>query len=382
MKQMTFAKAGSGMEAAVSTAVGGVWENPKLRRTKTAWMLFLCALIFTTTVFACSGKAQAQSGSGGDAASDLAQAAGAAKDAAGKAAAAVTGGGKPAAAVQPAAASDFVYELNKAGDGVVITGIQKDAKFGANLVVPAEIEGLPVVAYLAWYGDSMSKNRKAPPLVSVVFPDSITYMGRSGIRLYDKNPIGEELEERYGIDKDFWAYDSTYYNLSARFEDYSSIQSIVLPKNLKIIPARLARLCRSLKDVTLPQALEVIGEEAFSDTALTKLAIPNGVRHIGNAAFSISAFTELVIPEGIKVIGEGMFAGCKALTSVTIPDSIEEIGAGAFNNCAELAAVKLPAHSIKYPKGRNSEKNDAFAYCPKLGLAAQKVISDTGYPDF
>jgi hypothetical protein len=131
------------------------------------------ALILAVTMAACSGKAQAQGG-GGDAGADLKQAADAVKGAAKE----VKGAVSKAAAGKPAEASDFVYTLNKAGDGVVITDIQKDAKFGANLVVPAEIEGFPVVAYLA---SSFSRDKKErDQLVSVVLPDSITYLGNSG----------------------------------------------------------------------------------------------------------------------------------------------------------------------------------------------------------
>jgi Tfp pilus assembly major pilin PilA len=74
-----------------------------------------------------------------------------------------------AAAAKEAEASDFIYELNKAGDGVIISGIQNDAKFGKDRLIPAEIEGYPVVEYNARHDYS--------GLAAVVFPESITKIG-------------------------------------------------------------------------------------------------------------------------------------------------------------------------------------------------------------
>jgi hypothetical protein len=330
---------------------------------KAAWTPLLCALLFAGLA-ACNGKAQAQSGGGGNAASDLAQAADAAKDAVKSAkdaagqAAAVTGGGKTATAGKPAEASDFVYKLNRAKSGVIITGIQKDAKFGANLVVPAEIEGFPVVAYLAQYRDSDAKERKAPPLVSVVFPDSITYMGQSRITVEDGPWSQHPLDKDYGIDEEFWKYDEALEYAHAEFSNSKSLQSIVLPKNLKIIPGDFAPICPSLKaeGITWPQEPEVIGNGAFYNNSFTSLVIPNGVKYIGGSAFKDS----------------------KTLTSITIPDSvirIEDTGVwGSFTGCSELTTVTVSAHPITY-----TDDPLTFSGCVKLNLASQKAIKDTGY---
>jgi hypothetical protein len=46
------------MEAAVSTALAGVFSRKKLRCIKTAWMLFLCTC--SLLIFACGGTPQAK----------------------------------------------------------------------------------------------------------------------------------------------------------------------------------------------------------------------------------------------------------------------------------------------------------------------------------
>ncbi|GHU85369.1 hypothetical protein FACS189473_4330 [Spirochaetia bacterium] len=315
---------------------------------------FLVIALIVSAMFVMVGCSKKGGGSGGNAGSgpDAAAAKGAADTV--KKAAAKGGAGN----AQPAAATDFVYELNEAGDGVIITGIQEDAKFGAHLVVPAEIEGFPVVVFLGKWNDRQAKDAKQPPLESVVFPDSIIFMGISFISLGSQHWVEQEYEELYP----YWYRFMDAFDGSA-FSGCKSLKRIVFPKKLKVIPAYVARHNPSLtaEGITWPESLEVIGDRAFYN---------NG-------------FTELVIPEGVKIIGASAFAENKTLTSVTIPDSIELIGAEVFADCRELAAVKIPAHPIEYDRavGSSDYHNGSFRNT-KLGIAAQTAISDTGYQDF
>ncbi len=70
----------------------------------------------------------------------------------------------------------------------------------------------------------------------------------------------------------------------------------------------------SARALSFPEALTVIGEEAFR----------------GN-----SSLTSVHIPESVVEIGEYAFADCENLHRVTIPSQVESIGAGAFDACGE-----------------------------------------------
>ncbi|GHU85362.1 hypothetical protein FACS189473_4310 [Spirochaetia bacterium] len=302
---------------------------------------------------ACSGKTQTSSG--GDSAAELKEAAGAAKDALKSTAKTAAGAAKDAvkstgnaAAGKPAEASDFVYGLNKAKNGVIISDVRDDAKFGAHLVVPAEIEGFPVVAFLANsrlnLGDFNARKNKRPPLESVVLPDSITYMGKFGI---------DGKYHEYGTHEDY-GRGSKYEYDSHSFRDCESLKRIVFPKNVKMVPPIWVTKTDSIKslksiDITWPEALEIWTGFQNDDS-----------------------ITELVIPNGVKVINSGSFSTMKSLTTVTIPDSVEVILNEAFNDCPQLSTVNVPAHAITYGP-------QAFSNCPRLGIAAQKAIKDTGY---
>jgi hypothetical protein len=113
-----------------------------------------------------------------------------------------------------APASDFKYDLNETGDGVVIQGYKGNA---TTLIVPSEIEGFPVT--------EMFKNCKA--LKSFTIPEGITFIG-----------LG--------------AFES------------SGLTSIVIPEGVKVIAVSAFMYCKDLKSVTLPESLEVLGPGAFS----------------------------------------------------------------------------------------------------------------------
>lgn len=210
-------------------------------------------------------------------------------------------------------ASDFKYELNETGDGVVIKGYLGK---GGHIRIPSIIEDLPVVEFAATAFDGFSDAE----IVSIVFPDSITTMQKSGKAFYFS----------------------------------STIKKVVFPKNLKEIPNYLFESCKDLSEIILPEDLEIIGQGAFED----------------------SAISSIVFPKKLKKIYDYAFRSCVNLVSITIPESIEYIGTGTFDGCSNLKTVNMPVKEIKY-----GNITGAFENCPRLTLKEQKKIKDTGYKE-
>lgn len=98
-------------------------------------------------------------------------------------------------------------------------------------------------------------------------------------------------------------------------------------------------------DVTIPDGVIRIGEEAFADCAeLVRVTIPESVRAIDDKAFSGCVNLRAVtIPTGVTRIGWSAFRNCTSLTDVTIPSGVQEIGYAAFSGCSALKCVTLPA---------------------------------------
>ena len=67
-----------------------------------------------------------------------------------------------------------------------------------------------------------------------------------------------------------------------------------------------------------------------------EVTIPDGVTSIGEQAFRGRKITSITIGSGVTGIGESAFYDSKQLTSVTLPDGIKGIGNSAFDGCNKL----------------------------------------------
>jgi hypothetical protein len=201
---------------------------------------------------------------------------------------------------------DFAYDLNAAGDGIVIKSYT-----GKNpiLIVPSEIEGYPVVE-LAWDGNTS--------IQVLVLPEGLKKLGGGG----------------YG------ATDSTY-------RTYSSLRSVIFPASL----AEMEDVAGfSFEDGVFSQCWQLTSAD-LSHTALTK---------IPRYAFYSSGLTDLKLPAGIKTIGRWAFRSCDELFTITIPDSVTAItfedGTSwvgddyAFEGCGKLPlATRKRLQDLGYP---------------------------------
>ena len=257
------------------------------------------------------------------------------------------GGSGSKTIIKSNSASDFKYELNEAGDGVVILDYLPRRVEGQqhHIVIPAKIEGYPVVSF--------------------------------GKPERSENQHGFVVGERW---TSFFPYDPDIG------------RALYMP---------------DITSVIIPDTVTYIGEAFSYSRYLKQITLPKDLKAIGWSAFEKSGITSIIIPEGVKIIASFAFMDCHSLTSVTLPESLEEIGENAFRNCTELTTVKLPSHPITYiattidpydsringntlrttPSIREGQidiifektDNDAFKDCPKLSLATRKAITDSGY---
>lgn len=278
-------------------------------------------IVLVAVLSACSPKAAKSSGS------SAAQAAGGSQPAD-----AASSGQAAKGTVAPA--SDFKYDLTKNGKGIVI--LQYTGK-GGNVIVPNEIEGVPVVQLGGPSGATAAGREifnhgfEGTKVTGVVLPDSII-MDFESVEYYEY----------------YLVYGGEFIN---GFKD-TPLQSITFPKGVTFIPKFFFENCKSLKSIAIPDTVKKIEEYAFRGSGLT----------------------DIIIPEGVDTILDFAFSDCKDLKSVTLPESINIIGQSAFAGCSNLETVKLPSHTINYAV-------DSFAFygCTKLNIAARKAINDSGY---
>ncbi|MDE5828715.1 MAG: leucine-rich repeat domain-containing protein [Duncaniella sp.] len=149
----------------------------------------------------------------------------------------------------------------------------------------------------------------------------------------------------------------------------SKLTEVVLPDGCTFddLRGRQFAMCYSLTKATLPADLKAVAFGMFNTcTSLDKLELPDGLETIGAEAFSNIAVTELQLPEGMTAVGEDAFHGCAALESLTLPSTLSEIGEYAFGLCTGLKDIYS---KIVYPSATKAftgvDYNSAVVYIPE-----------------
>lgn len=246
--------------------------------------------------------------------------------------------------------SDFDYDLNKEGTGVVIKKYKGKEK---DVVIPSLIEGFPVVQLgrMAFYKSN---------IVSVVIPDSVILISSDDVDSYGTGCF-------YGCE---------------------SLQKVTLSKNLKYIFGMCFHKCSSLKEITLPEGLEKIGYYAFKKSGLESITIPDSVSFIGDFAFQeCENLKTVTIGNGVKIIEDYAFFECSALTTVTIGSGIKSIKEKAFADCSSLTTFNIGVEKLNSGESfyiNNKYYDTGYYYnvfndCSSLSLKEKKKIRDTGY---
>jgi hypothetical protein len=102
------------------------------------------------------------------------------------------------------------------------------------------------------------------------------------------------------------------------FHCNSTIETVWINANVKIIRAGAFWFCDSLKELKLPNCLEEIEMTAFG--GCIKL-------------------NEVKLPHGLKKIGDNAFLECYSLYLAYVPASVTHIGEYAFDKCLNLTLV-------------------------------------------
>lgn len=222
-----------------------------------------------------------------------------------------------------------------------------DREVEGEVVIPAEIDGLPVtdIRQYAFYDcDGMT---------GITLPDSIVSIGDSAFgrcRGLTEITIPEGVTSIGSL-----AFSDTKWLEDRREEAPLVIVNnivvdgegcegdIVIPEGITDIAGYAFLYCGKIASVTLPGSVTDIGEHAFSYcSALTEITIPENVTSIGEYAFlGCRGLTSLNLPASLTSIENGVFEECYALTTMTIPENIVSIGENSFASCENLSSIRI-----------------------------------------
>lgn len=127
--------------------------------------------------------------------------------------------------------------------------------------------------------------------------------------------------------------------------DAKGLKSAVISEGIVEIGVGAFGWNRELKEISIPQTVEIIGNLAFeSCDSLKELVISQNLKVLGEQAFgNCGSLKEVVIPGNITIINLATFSGCDSLKKVEILEGVQEIGVCAFSFCDSLEEIIIPA---------------------------------------
>ncbi|MDE7422600.1 MAG: leucine-rich repeat protein [Lachnospiraceae bacterium] len=133
------------------------------------------------------------------------------------------------------------------------------------------------------------------------------------------------------------------------FNGCSSLTAITFPKTLTTLGSESFKACNRLTEVTLPKTLTTVktnlGDESpfVKCENLTKVTFETGMEKIPAYILNnASSVKEITIPETVKIIGDEAFGKLTQLKTITLPNNLESIERGVFSGCSSLTAITFP----------------------------------------
>lgn len=199
-----------------------------------------------------------------------------------------------------------------------------------------------------------------PNITSLSLPEGLEFIGESAFMLYQ----GTELDLPSTLE----------YLGKEAFAHATNVETLHIPINLEYIGLGALSHMSSLTAITAdPNNSSYTADGGVLYTkdgaelvlypcwnGVENVVVPEGVHKIGDGAFwGKWTMKSVTLPSTLDVIGDKAFRVCMGLTEITIPEGVTDIGSYAFNSCDTLKTVNLPS-TIK------TIEQSAFARCAQL----------------
>lgn len=159
------------------------------------------------------------------------------------------------------------------------------------------------------------------------------------------------------------------------FKDCSSLQTVTFNGNvLEFIALGAFSGCASLTDFTFPMlgSSFTLGASVFAGcSSLESIVLPENLKTISDNAFldCVSLETVTMMSDAAGTVGASAFSGCVKLKNVKLSDAITQIKQKAFLNCGMLEEIRLPASLTKLGNGATTSSagyGNVFENCVSL----------------
>ena len=184
------------------------------------------------------------------------------------------------------------------------------------------------------------------------------------------------------------------------FYKMTGLQTLHLGKAVRTIPYGLCMNCTALSDLSLPDTVQEIGMNAFTENLWLEdagdyvvlgdgllylyqgsskvLTLPEGIRAVCPDAFGACNVVSVTFPESLQRLSEGSING-SALTEIVVNDGLTGIPAGAMNLPPCFLQITIP-ESVTEIDPDAFRYSNAFQICGKPGSAAEQFAAGKGLP--
>lgn len=176
-------------------------------------------------------------------------------------------------------------------------------------------------------------------------------------------------------------YEDNYIPREA-FINCNQLESIVLPKNTRVILGNAFRGCSNLKNIKIPATLSFIDVNSFLFcTSLAEFKFPDNPIFLNSSSFfGCTALKKLEFPEGVQISSDA-FRDC-ILDKIIIPSNYD-LAANAFRQCniKEIYCKGEPSNIAEYTFD-GLAKESTTVYIPKGTLNKYTSWSTPCWSDF
>ncbi len=139
-------------------------------------------------------------------------------------------------------------------------------------------------------------------------------------------------------------------------------EKITVPEDVRVVSAFYDNFF--LKEVTLSESVQEIGEYAFINTPVTEINLNNNLKKIGKSAFDSCLYLENIsLNKNLREIGDFAFSSCTALKEITIPEKVKFIGNGIFARCEKLTTLTFLSEKTEIGENICDSCSDSLTIC-------------------